>query len=699
MKISIGSRTFGDVDALEALVVHAATQYELNGYVEDFDNVEITDPEYDALFKELKSQRPNSPAFKGTSPSSANTDGDTIVHDPPMTSIDKSDGTPEEKFDIYTKWRKDRAERLALKDAFALVVAGSFKRDGIALRANYVNGKLVSAGLRPRDGVNGTDVTRHMKHIAGVPMKLDHPYTLSLNGEIECWLDDFDQVNVDRDAAGEDTYKNPRNYTAGCLGRDDPKETKGARLRVAWYGITGFDDWRNHYKTAVERAKWVNSSDNDGLGIQDDKGNGHFVQVRIHKFTHLKLMEDHAKKLPYYTDGIVLMANKLDEFEELGHRGDDNVKPPRGALAWKYVEETTEAEVSSIEWNASRTGRVVPTAIFDTPFTLADTDNSRATCNNYGWMDDQGLGPGAKVECKKGGKIIPNIMRVITPVTDIGAPVDCPSCGLKLHIHTSDSGNRDLQCGNKGCPAKQIKGWIFYLQKLACKGIGSAAMEDICNSGKVTSLAGLYTMTVGDLTPHGFSERQATLAIAAVHKVKPGKPEDNDKLLAKIEKARLKKQSVAAWKFFSALGISGAGETAGKALITHFQSFDKIRQASTDVLLGIDGIGDTTAESIHEWFSEPVNNQLVDDLLNYVELELPKTGKLSGTNFVLTGAFDGGKKQWQTKIEDIGGNIQGSVGSKTNYLVAGEDVGKAKTDKANKLGVPIITVDDLEQML
>lgn len=698
MAIAIGSRAFKNIDALEKLVIHAATEYELHGYVEDFDGMEVTDLEYDVLIRELQKQKPNSPAFQGTSPSTAAADGDVVKHDPPMTSIDKSDGELAEKIDIYKKWRQDCADALVLDDVDDLEVAGSFKHDGLALRVNYVNGRLVSAGLRPRDGVNGTDVTRHMANVAGVPKKLPHPYTLSLNGEVECWLTDFDQVNAARDAAGEDAFKNPRNYTAGCLGRDDPNETKGSRLRVAWYSITGFDDWRDYYKTAVGRAKWANNPQNDGLNLQGDDGKGYFVRVLVHKFEHLAKMEAFANQLPYYTDGIVLMVNNLDHFEELGNRGDNNIKPPRGALAWKYVEETVEAVVSSIEWNASRTGRVVPTAIFDTPFTLADTDNSRATCNNYGWMADQGLGPGARVECKKGGKIIPNIMRVIDPVTDVGEPTECPSCGTKLKLHTSDSGNKDLQCANQICPAKQIKGWIFYLQKLSCKGIGASAMEQICNSGTVSSLAGLYNMTVDDLTPHGFSERQATLAMAAVHKVKPGKPEDNEKLLAKIEIAKQTKQSVPASQFFAALGISGAGETVGKALVTHFRNFDKIRQASTDELLEVDGIGGTTAEAIHDWFDQE-GYTLVDELLDHVDLILPKTGKLSGTNFVLTGAFDGGKKQWQMQIENLGGNVQGSVGSKTNYLVAGKDVGKGKTGKAKKVGVPIITVDDLEKML
>ena len=173
--------------------------------------------------------------------------------------------------------------------------------------------------------------------------------------------------------------------------------------------------------------------------------------------------------------------------------------------------------------------------------------------------------------------------------------------------------------------------------------------------------------------------------------------QDDQKLLAKIDKARAKKQSVAAWQFFASLGIPGAGKTAGKALVNHYKDFDAIRAANSAQLLEIDGIGDTTAEAIESFFK--AKNGDVEALLQYFDLELPKTGKLSGQNFVLTGKFDGGKNAWQKRIEDVGGTIQGSVSSKTSYLVAGEETGKGKTDKANKLGIQIITVSDLEKML
>ena len=694
--ISIGPRSFASKDDLEALVIHAATEYGLNGYAEDFDGAEITDPEYDDLYRELKKVYPKSKAFEGTTPGEVTRSGKTVVHEPPMTSIAKADGELAEKQDIYKKWIADCATRLGIKPE-ELEISQSYKRDGVALRINYVDGKLKSAGLRPKDGINGTDVTHHMKNILGVPQVLALPLTLSLNGEVECWFADFDAVNAEMDEAGEDPYKNPRNYTAGCLGRDNASETKNSRLRIAFYGISGFAEWQDYYKTEIERAKWAN--DPKGLNLLDDEGKGFFVRMLNHKPHQLQVMEDHAKKLPYYVDGVVLKVNNLEQQEELGHTGDDRINTPRGAIAWKFAEETAEAVVSRIEWNASRTGRVVPTAIFDKPFKLADTDNTRATCNNYGWMRIRGLGPGAKVRCKKGGKIIPNIMEVLDPVKDMGSPTHCPSCACKLEVNISGSGNEDLTCLNADCGAKHIKGWLFYVAMLGGKGIGAAAMEQILNSGKVRILPDLYKLKVSDLTPHGFSERQALLALAAIWRLKP---EKDAKLKKAIEEARQVKQSVPAWQFFASLGISGAGKSAGKALVSALHTWDEIKNATEGLLLTVDGIGETTAKAIVAYFSK--HGSMVDELLNnYVELELPKFGKLTGTNFVLTGNFTVGKAHWETKIQDLGGNIQSSVGKSTHYLVREHGLPdgslSGKEQKAADLGVKVIGVPQLERLL
>lgn len=697
MSIKIGLRSFDNADQLEKLVVHAATEYELNGYVEDFDGVEITDLEYDELLRILRAHKPTSKALKGASPSQAKTTGNTITHDPPLTSISKADGEENEKKGIYEKWLADCGNRLG-KKITADDLAQEYKHDGNCVRLNYKNGKLISAGTRNRDGTKGTDITGHVKYIKGVFETLPLPLTLSLNGEVECWIDDFTLMNVEQDAAGEEPYKNPRNYTAGVLGRDDPEEAKNARLRISYHSISGFDEEETYYKTILERAKWANSK--DGLNLQDEKGKGYFVRSMSHKFNQLKIMEDKAKDMPYYVDGVVLKINDLESYDELGHTGDDNTNPPRAALAWKFAEEQKQAVCAELEWNASRTGRIVPTAIFASPICLADTDVSRATCNNYGWATKMGVGSGTTVLVKKAGKIIPNVCGVVKDaVKDIGAPKECPTCANKLELVTSGSGNTDLVCKNVDCGAKQIHGWLFYITQLGGKGLGASMMEKVLHTGKVHTLANLYDLTVEDLIKVGLSDRQATLALATIFMVTPEK--NNDALKKKIEDARAKKQKVEAWRFFKALGISGAGESAGKVLFKHFEDFAKIRTANSTMLQQVSGIGITTAEAISDYFVN--HGGVVDGLLQHIELELPKSGKLNGKSFCLTGSFNEGKKFYQNKIEEQGGNCQSSVGKDTHYLLMqhGKSDGSPsdKEQKAAKYGTKIISVADLEKML
>lgn len=690
--IKVNNRSFKSIFELEELVIHAASEYEKQGYVEDFCGLEITDAEYDKLLRELKELNPDSSALHGTSPSKYKASGNIVIHNPPMTSISKADGTQDEKIAIYDKWIDDCCKRLGVHRS-KLQLAGSYKHDGVAIRINYVDGKLHTAALRPRDGVNGTDVTHHIRNIKGVPDELPVACTLSLNGEIECRLSDFKKINEERDKLGEDLYKNPRNYTAGCLNRDSGEETLDSGLCIAFYSITGFDDWQKYYRTEVERALWANSS--DGLNLVDEHGNGYFVQVRIHKFAHLEMMESHALNLDYYTDGVIIKVNDLQLQEELGHVGDDPVKEPRGSLAWKYKEDTAVATVSYIEWNASRTGRIVPTAIFKEPFLLADTANSRATCNNIGWMQSHGLGPGAKVECKKGGKIIPNIVRVIVPVDSPGAPINCPSCA-GLAVIKVNGENSDLTCPYPNCPAKHIKTFVFYLQMLGCKGLGSAAMEKMVNNGTVLSLIDLYNLDEDDIIDCGMTEREALLILTAIHKVKPKK--SNDAIRKQIIEARDQKQQYPAWQFFAALGIPGAGKTVGKVLAKKFSSFEKIITATLDELNEVEGIGPTTAESVHRYF-QANSSQVLDLLKRHVTLTLPKKGKFTGLNFVLTGDFSLKKSHWESQIIELGGNIQISVGRRTDFLVKELSSGTSKEKKAIDNDVPIINVQTLESMI
>lgn len=678
-----------DVKELEGLVVHLATLYDQGLPCVDFDADPITDPHYDTLVRVLRRRAPDCEAFaKGTtSPSAYDPSGDLVTHNPPMTSIAKADGDLEQKKATLKKWRTDCMTRLGVK---SLKVCRSFKHDGVAVRIYYEKGKLVRAGLRPRNGVKGIDVTKNIVYVKGVPDTLPLPLTLAIGGELECLLDDFTAVNKALELAGEELRKNPRNHTYGGINqKTDPTKTKDAKISFTGYNITGFDNSEDYYTSEIERAKWCNQV----LKVPFVRATP-LAEDEAEAVQQLLDMEKMVPDLQYEVDGVVLKVNNLEDQEQLGNTGDDPTGDPRGALAWKFEEEFAIAEVKEVEYSASRTGRVPPVAIFKQGVKLAGTTVTRATLNNIGWMSRMRIGVGTKVKVIKAGKIIPKVIDVISGQVDGQQwPLYCPTCGTGLKKVEGTPPNVDLICPSTDCMAKHGASIVFYLRMIEAKGLGESAVEHLLNKGKLKGgLADLYTLKESDLTDAEFSEREALLALATIHMVKPQK--DNDKL--RLALSRAPKPKVQAWQFFAALGLPGAGKTAGKALVEHLKSFAKILNASVDDLLAVPGIGQTTAEAIHAYFK--TNGDKIRALLGHVELEYPKTGKLTGQSFCLSGSFDDGKSHWEKAIAEEGGKISSGVTKTTSFLVAGPGSG-SKSDKARELGVKIIDVEELKKML
>lgn len=683
MSFVVANRNFSSVEQLESLVILLATQYRRAEPCEDFDGVPVSDGDYDEMYATLKKLNSKSKAFEGTDPGEDAPRGKIVIHDPPMTSIAKADGDDKQK--KYDAWITECRNALG---GTSVEFVQSWKRDGNAVRANYKRGKLVSVGTRPQGGIEGTDVTGHAKYIKGVPQKLALPLTLSLNFEVECWKEDFQAINAERDAAGLEPYANSRNYVAGQMGRDDPEDMKNSRLRATFHSISGFDEADQYYTTEIECAKWANGKDGLNLGC--------YVQVQPHRFEDLAKMEAEAPSLPYDVDGIVLKVNDIGLQQYMGHHGDNPVKEPRGAIAWKFAEKTAIATNDHLEWNTSRTGRVVPTAVFVESVELAETNVSRATCNNFKWAKDRKIGKGTRLEIKKAGKIIPNVVKVVDgEVKKFVYPEKCPVCKGSLTIKTSKSGSEDLMCLNDDCPAKHVEGWVFYFQNLGCKGLGASAMEKILASGEVHDLYDFYNLSHSQLEKVGFSKREALLAIATIWMVDP-KGKDDHELFADILGAKGHQLPVQGWKFFAALGIPQVGKTAGKSLLEHFGTMEKIMAASEDELTEVSGIGPISAESICTYFAK--NRRMVKDLLLRVELQLPKQGSLNGKTFVVTGSVEEGRDALHEQIEQHGGKWSKSVSRTTDYLVTGDNVGKKKTDDAAKLGVKVITVEQLKAM-
>lgn len=683
-----------DNEALESLVKHLATQYEQG--IEpclDFDGEIVENPEYDLFLRTLKDRYPGSELFAvgRVSPSQADViDEDAISHNPPMTSIDKADGTLDEKIARYKNWKSDIEKRLGRPSA----VVQSYKHDGVACRIYYVNGKLVKAGLRPNRGAKGTNVTIPIQHVKGIPSELPLPLTLAMGGELECRYDDFAKVQIALEAAGEDLRKNTRNHTAGAMsaGRLDPKEVGKGHISFTGYNIVGFDDADKYYKTKQEMAIWVNKT----LNIP-------FIRVEPHNFDDLATMESNVKSLQYEVDGVVIEVDDREDFEQLGHTGDDTTKEPRGALAWKFEEERAEAVVNHIEWNASRTGKVPPVAVFVKPVLLAGTMVQRATCSNLGWLRRMKIGEGSTVKVYKAGKIIPKIECVIAnEVSDTDHPTECPTCKTTLVVETNTVkvkgetiNNQDLICRNPECAAKHVEGIAFYLKTMEAKGLGVSKVERVVATGKVKQLPDIYDLTVKDLIDADFSAREAMLAIATIHHVKPSK--DDTKLSMAILTAKGEKKKVQGWQFFAALGISGAGKTIGKILFDHYKTMPAILTATHNELVQIPGIGDTTAQSI-VWHLNRYG-VMIGKLLEHVEPEGPKVGgKLEGLTFCLSGSFTEGKLALEKAIGEQGGKCASSVSKRTNYVVVGTDAG-IKAKKADEYGITKLTPEELKKML
>jgi DNA ligase (NAD+) len=660
--------------------------------------------ELDELKQELKKVDPESylldnQIFHGPSASQLQSDGDVVVHNPPLTSISKANGTLDEKHAILRKWMTESINELGINpknhSEKTPVFVTAFKRDGVALALYYENGKLIKAGLRPRDGINGENVTKNAVMVAGIPKKLPIPFTGSIRGEVECRKSVFEKIVKDIIQNGKDNKvqwhhkkppANPRNFTAGAIRNDDPKITKSRKLSFMGYAIVGHDN--PPYKTEIERAKWCQKE----LGIP-------FVFLKAFHYRNLATMEKEAKDLDFEVDGTVISVNDLENSEQLGTYGNSATGNPKGKLAWKFAEEAAVVVVKEVIYQTGRTGRVTPVVTFDS-VELAGTQVSKATAHNIGMVASGGIGIGAQLSIIKSGKIIPKIIKVVKRASAVLEPTTCPSCGNTLEDRTT-SNARDLFCRNEDCPAQNVQTLVHYLMSFGCKGVGESMVSDMVSSGIVRCPADFYKLTVKSLLGIGVTRRMAFLTVARVHMVKnPDKEKNNDKLDGKIDKVIDKKKKIAMSKFIPCLGIPQASKGTGDRLADKYDSINNIMDASVSELENIADIGPTTAQAIHDYFEK--HRVDIDELLKYVEIDKPKIGKFTGLKFCFTGEFPQGKDHWKFMCEEDGGKIASSMSKTVTHAVIGPNAGVKATKAAEleKTGqLKIIDVDELEKML
>ncbi len=665
--------------ALKRIVVHLCNLYEAGDDCvhPDLDRI-VTDQEYDVLFALFLKVPSDTHAVATPSDLAIDPDANTIKHNPPLTSISKANGDDKEK--TLADWLGQYNGPLVK----------ALKRDGVACAIYYRKGKLVAAGLRPRGGIEGEDVTANVKFVESIPETLPEKVDISIRGELECRISTFEKINAQLAATGKKTYANPRNYTAGSIRQfKRPQDTAARQLSFTAYCIEWQGSGNPPYKTEYERALWCAKT----LKIP---------HVRIEKLNRktaiaeMQALEDLVPDLDYEVDGAVLSVDNLEDAEQLGRHGNRSTGNPKGKLAWKFKEQSAIVTVDTVDWQVGRTGQLTPVLNFD-PVQLAGTQVARATGHNLGNMQRDEITEGTKIRIIKSGKIIPYVVEVVGGKRGTGHPRKCPSCHSQLSVIDGSGDNKELVCVNTQCPAQAVRGLAHYLTTLGVKGLGESTVEKLVASGVKTPVD-FYKLTLSQLQRAGLSERQSLLVLAAVHMLprpKVTKMKDNGTLAKWIQTAAKTKKRIPLGVLIAAFGVPTVGNSTGKALVSHFRTFSKIRRASLDSLLEVEDIGELTAKRIREFFK--LNAAFVDEILEFVAPEGPKTGKLTGKTFVFTGGLPNGKDYWKAKVENEGGKVTGSVSKATSYVVVGDNPG-SKADKAAALQVTTLDVDSLQKL-
>lgn len=636
----------------------------------------ISDKEFDEKMKELQDLEaahpeyydPNSPTQRVGSDLSK--EFEQVQHRYPMLSLGNT-YSEEEVRDFY-----ERTER-SLNEPFEIVA--ELKYDGTSISLWYEKGRLVRAVTRG-DGSKGDDVTANVKTIRSVPLRLrgnDYPEEVEIRGEILLPWAEFDRLNKEREEQEEPLFANPRNAASGTLKQQNPAIVAARKLDAYLYYVLGEHlPADTHYGNLEAARRW-------GLKIPDVIKVCHNLQDI---FDYIHYWDTERKNLPVATDGIVLKVNSLRQQKNLGF----TAKSPRWAIAYKFQAERAETRLNSVSFQVGRTGAVTPVANLE-PVLLAGTVVKRASLHNADIIEGLDLHIGDQVYVEKGGEIIPKIVGVNTEARTmmIGEKVRfitrCPECKTPL---VRPEGEAAHYCPNdSGCPP-QIKGRIehFVTRKAMNINIGPETVEDLFNVGLVKNIADLYDLRITDLlTLERWAEKSARNLMNSLRESK----------------------AVPFERVLYALGIRYVGETVAKRLASSFHSIDCLMEASFEQLVDVDEIGDRIAQSVVAYFSDAENRQIVERLRAHgLQMEVSeevlanRSERLKGLTFVISGTFtQHSRDEYKALIEQHGGKNTGSVSGKTSYILAGENMGPAKLEKAAKLGVRIIREDEFLKMI
>ncbi len=649
-------------------------QHNYNYYV--LDTPLVSDYDFDIKLKELQDLENKYPEYFDANSPSQRVGGaitknfQTVAHDHRMYSLDNSYS----KEDLI-EW-ENRIQKVL--GAVPLEYTCELKYDGASISITYENGQLKRAVTRG-DGFQGDDVTNNIKTIKSIPLQLkgDFPVLFDVRGEIILPFAAFEKMNQDLIEIGETPYSNPRNTASGSLKLQDSAEVAKRSLDCLLYFLIGnklpFQSQFEGLQTARNWGFKVPKETKLALNLSE-------------VFEFIDYWDTHRHNLPYETDGVVVKVNSFHHQDELGF----TAKSPRWAIAYKFKSEQVFTRLNSISYQVGRTGSITPVANLE-PVQLAGTIVKRASLHNADQIEKLDIRIDDIVFVEKGGEIIPKIIAVdLTKRLENTEPTkyitQCPECNTAL-VRTEGEANH--YCPNfYGCPPQIIGRIQHFISRKAMdiEGLGGETVALLYTNGLVHNYADLYELTVDQILP---LDRMA------------------QKSAENLVKGVAKSIQIPFESVLFALGIRFVGETVAKKLAKHYKNIEALSQASVSDLVLVDEIGDRIAQSVVEFFDNQENIAIIERLKKFgiqfeiiEKINLNATEKLSGKTFVVSGVFEKfSRDDLKKAIEDNGGKVGSSISAKTDYVVAGDNMGPAKLDKANKLNVSIISEDDFMNLI
>lgn len=638
---------------------------------------DISDQDFDFLMHELQDLEARHPElYDANSPtlrvgSDLNQNFTQVAHKYPMLSLANT-YNEQDVADWYDSVRRGL-------DGEEFEVCCEMKYDGLSISLTYVDGKLVR-GVTRGDGVHGDDVTANVRTIRCIPLVLKegsgYPHEFEIRGEILMPWKVFERLNAEREAAEEPLFANPRNAASGTLKSQNSRLVASRQLDSYLYYLLGDTlPTDGHYENLQTAASW---------GFKISQGMKK-VKTLQEIYDYINYWDTERKNLPVATDGIVLKVNSLRQQRSLGY----TAKSPRWAIAYKFKAERACTRLNEVSYQVGRTGAVTPVANMDA-VQLAGTVVKRATLNNEDFIRNFDLHIGDYVYVEKGGEIIPKIVGVDVDRRPIDAePVKfidkCPECGTPLVRYEGEAAH---YCPNDtGCPP-QIKGRIEHFiarRAMNIDSLGPETVDEYYRRGLVHNIADLYTIKVQDINGSGNRERSAR------------------KIVDGIAASR----QVPFERVVFALGIRFVGETSARLLARHFKTMDALQNASMQELMEVEGVGEVIAKSVIAYFHNPVNLDIVERLRSYgLQMQLSEeqisgaTDKLAGKSIVISGVFaKHSRDEYKALIEQNGGKNVGSISGKTSFILAGDNMGPSKLQKAEKLGIPLVNEEQFIEMI